>query len=115
MPKKMRNNYEKETLRGTIKEIMKRKGLRAISVKNYDDWANNDGDRWLHSIKLDIENGFLYLHGFNERDKFRSGGRIPDETADMYAYAYSKVREILEKEDEIPSKAKRNILVRVSR
>ena len=37
-------NYQKEEYRGTIKQIMKVRGLRTISLANYNDWSGKKND-----------------------------------------------------------------------
>ena len=44
-----------------------------------------------------------------------TGQKIEDATAEMYGEAYSIVKRILDDEANIPSKVKRNILVKMAR
>lgn len=114
--KKKKTNYNKEQIRGTIKEIMRTRGLRSISINNYNKWLDKKIDEpWLHSIKINMEDGYLYMHGYRKNDNLRSGSIIDHPTEDMYLLAYSYVKEILENEDKIPSSQRRNILVKMCR
>ena len=64
-------NYQKEEYRGTIKQIMKVRGLRTISLANYNDWAGkkNDYANGIHSFKIDIQDGYVNAYGFSKTKK----------------------------------------------
>ena len=113
-------DYQKEQYRGTIKQIMKVRGLRCISFSNYNRWRGlPDGAGGIHSIKYDVQDGYINAFGF---DRTYRNGRpvcsteaIQDAPADFYKRAYDLVMEIISNEGKIPYAVKKNILVRVSR
>lgn len=105
-------NYEKELYRGTIKQIMKVRGLRTISLANYNEWNGTKNETGVHSLKLDVQDGYVNIYGYKNN---RCGEQINDATAEMYAGVYKQVMDIVNKEHTIPSKIKRNILVKVFR
>jgi hypothetical protein len=115
MSRTKKENFKKEQIRGTIKQLMRVRGLRSISIANYAKYKHTESS-WLHSMKLDLMDGYLYLYGFPENplDK-RAGQRLENLTIEQYDEAYRNVENILNEEDNIPSKIKRNILVKVSR
>ena len=120
MYNKKTTNYKKEEYRGTIKQIMKVRGLRTISIANFNAWAGieNDLDNGVHSFKIDIQDGYVNAYGFAKTKKGKdvcSRDAIQDATDTFYKKAYDKVMEILSKEEYIPSKVRRNILVPVAR
>jgi hypothetical protein len=43
-------NYEKELYRGAIKQIMKVRGLRTISLANYNKWLGVTDNKIIHSV-----------------------------------------------------------------
>ena len=108
-----RTNYQKELYRGTIKQIMKVRGLRAISLENYNKWLGKKNQTGVHSLKLDIQDGYINIYGYKPNG--RCGIAINDASAELYEGVYNEVNEILNKENEIPTKVRRNILVRLSR
>lgn len=113
-------NYKKEEYRGTIKQIMKVRGLRTISLANYNEWAGlgNDYENGVHSFKINIQDGYVNAYGFGTTKKGKhvcSTEAIQDATADFYKKAYDNVMAIITNEDKIPAKVRRNILVPVSR
>lgn len=113
-------NYKKEEYRGTIKQIMKVRGLRTISLANYNDWvgAENDYENGVHSFKINIQDGYVNAYGFGTTKNGKhvcSTEAIQDATADFYKKAYDNVMAIITNEDKIPAKVRRNILVPVSR
>ena len=112
---KKTTNYKKELYRGYIKQIMKVRGLRTISLDNYHKWLQRKNLVGVHSLKLDIQDGYINAYRYN--DKGRCGAVINDAPVDMYADVYTIVNEILAREskNEIPTKVKRNILVNLSR
>ena len=111
-------DYKKFEVRGVIKEIMRNRGLRSINVANYNRWYHKTKKNvgWLHSIKLNLMDGYLYLYGFNDNPKVKTAGnRLENVTMDMYDYAYDQVKNIITHENTIPSYIKRNILVKMCR
>lgn len=110
-----KKNYNKEIIRGTIKEIMKTRGLRSISVSNYKKWKynTNKNEGWLHSIKINMEDGYMYMHTFGKSTQ--AGPRYDKPTMEQYNEAYNVVTEILANENEMPSGVKRNVLVKMAR
>lgn len=116
---KMKNlNFQKEQYRGTLKQYMKVRGLRTISIANYNRWLNENGKTAIatpvHSLKLDIQDGYLNLFGYS-KDMKKCGLKIEDASVDAYMEAYRIVMDIFENEKNIPSRVKRNILVSVCR
>lgn len=110
---KRTTNYEKELYRGTIKQIMKVRGLRTISLDNYNKWLKQPNPTGVHSLKLDIQDG--YINAYEYRQNGTCGCMINDASTELYASVYNQVNEILAREGEIPTKVKRNILVKLSR
>lgn len=116
MQKVKKENFYKEQIRGTIKQLMKVRGLRSISIANYNKWKMKEKNKWLHSLKLDIQDGYLYMYGFRKSENdSRAGERLENLSIDQYDEAYRQVRNILADEDKIPSNIKRNILIKMSR
>lgn len=116
MSKNKKENFRKEQIRGTIKQLMKVRGLRSISITNYNKWKKQEESQWLHSLKIDIQDGYLYMYGFRKsRNDNRAGKRLENLSLDQYDEAYAQVRNIFEDEDKIPSNVKRNILVKIDR
>lgn len=116
---KMKNlNYQKEQYRGTIKQIMKVRGLRTISLANYNTWKGNENDvkNGVHSLKLDIQDGYLNIYGYKQNTaKVTCGAEIEDASVDTYRNAYEQVMSIIGDEHSIPYKVRKNILVKLSR
>lgn len=113
-------DFEKISLRASLKDMMKMRSLRTINVYNYRLWKyGKDADKhspWLHSLKLNILNGYMDVFGPRVGiPDHRSGSIIEDVTLPQYQEAYKMVKEILSDEACIPSKVKRNILVKVNR
>lgn len=116
MQKVKKENFHKEQIRGTIKQLMKVRGLRSISIANYNKWKMKEKNKWLHSLKLDIQDGYLYLYGFRKSENdSRAGERLENLSIDQYNEAYTQIMDILADEDKIPSNVKRNILVKIAR
>lgn len=116
MQKVKKENFRKEQIRGTIKQLMKVRGLRSISIANYNKWNMKEKNKWLHSLKLDIQDGYLYFYGFRKSDNdSRAGERLENLSIDQYNEAYTQIMDILADEDKIPSNVKRNILVKIAR
>ena len=114
-------NLQKEEFRGTLKQIMKVRGLRTISLSNYNAWKGNTQDvlEGIHSVKLDIMSGYLNIYGYgtlSKTGKFAcSDVAIENASAETYRDVYRQVINILNDEASIPGKVRRNILVRVAR
>ena len=116
MQKVKKENFHKEQIRGTIKQLMKVRGLRSISIANYNKWKMKEKNKWLHSLKLDIQDGYLYLYGFRKSENdSRAGERLENLSIDQYNEANTQIMDILADEDKIPSNVKRNILVKIAR
>lgn len=112
-------DYQKEMCRGTIKQIMKVRGLRTISLANYLAWKQTrDKDygkqyeNGIHSIKLDVQDGYMNVYGYNGT---RCGNKIDDASGAIYQSVFAEVNDLLNDEHSIPSKIKRNILVKLCR
>ena len=115
-------DLRKEEFRGTLKQIMKVRGLRTISLKNYREWKGQPLDTdGIHSVKLDIMSGYINIFGYDFAKKtgrpICSSVAIEDAPAGVYQNVYSQVVDILSEEEKgnIPSKVKKNILVKVTR
>lgn len=109
-----KGDYKKFQVRGAIKEIMKNYGLRSISLSNYKKWTNNHNDtHGVHSVKYDIMNGYIHLHGYSE--KGRCGKALENVDFEKYVDVYQEILDILEYMESIPNNIRRNILVKVSR
>ena len=110
-------DYRKEEYRGTLKQIMKVRGLRTISLANYIKWLRSIGedvdDCPVHSLKIDLQDGYInaFAYGTNEK----CGVKIDDADAREYRCAKKLVNDLLKREHEIPTSVKRNILVKISR
>lgn len=113
--KKIQNGYEKFQIRGAIKEIMRNYGLRSISLSNYFKYLNTTPTvKDVHSVKYDIMNGYIKVHKYRDNDT-RCGEVYDTVDINTYKSAYNTILDILNDEDKIPSKIKRNILVKVNR
>ena len=114
-------DLNKEAYRGTLKQIMKVRGLRTISLDNYNVWKGNERNtEGIHSIKLDVQSGYINIFGYGFTKKGNptcSGVAIEDASAETYRTVYNQVLQILseEKANVIPYKVRKNILVRVAR
>lgn len=113
-------DYEKISLRASIKDFMKMRSLRAINVYNYREWKyGKDADKrcpWLHSLKLNVLNGYMDVFSPREgQPDHRAGTLIEDVTLPQYQEIYTIVKDIMNDEQYIPSKTKRNILVKINR
>lgn len=118
------NNLEKFQLRGAIKEIMRNCNLRTISIANFEKWAKNNVADFLpiknaidcvnkdiHSVKYDIMNGYIKVYHFN--DKGQAGKPFDSVDNETYSLIYNTIMDITMMN--IPSKVKKNILVKVNR
>lgn len=114
-----RFNYDKEEYRGAIKQIMKVRGLRTISLANYDKWIGRAVDYKTepHSLKLNLQDGYVNIYAYKrmESNRLICGDIIDNGSAELYKNAYEKVKEIIANEGKIPSKVKKNILVSLCR
>ena len=114
-------NYKKEEYRGTLKQIMKVRGLRTISLHNYNSWLGNENQTasGIHSLKLDLQSGYLNIYGYRTAAKsgrlMCSPDAIENASADVYKSVYQNVMSILDNEANIPAKVRKNILVRMAR
>lgn len=111
-------NYQKEQYRGTIKQIMKVRGLRTISLANYNKWKGNQpGANGIHSLKLDIQDGYLNIYQYqtNGNGNLVCGPAVQDAPASLYENAYKQVMNIISDEHSIPYNVRKNILVRLAR
>lgn len=113
-------DFEKISLRASLKDMMKMRSLRSINVYNYRLWKyGKDADKhspWLHSLKLNILNGYMDVFGPRTgTPDHRSGNIIEDVSLQQYQEVYNMIKEILSDEVYIPTKVKRNILVKVNR
>lgn len=106
-------NIHKEKYRGTIKQIMKVYRLRTISISNYKNWKHIQDNTGYHSIKLDIQDGYVNLYEYGKNGK--CGEALNNVTTEQYKNAYDIVMQIIEDAQNIPFKVKRNILVKVTR
>lgn len=109
-------NVQKEQYRGTIKQIMKVRGLRTISLANYNRWKGNDVDveTDVHSLKLDVQDGYLNIFSYKPNSQ-RCGLEIENASAETYRKVYNQVMGLLEEEGNIPYKVRKNILVKLCR
>ena len=116
---KKNTNYQKEEYRGTLKQIMKVRGLRTISLSNYNAWRGNEQDvNGIHSLKLDLQSGYLNIFGYrtaNSGNLMCGTEAIENASADTYRKVYNQVMEILKNENNIPYRVRKNILVRMAR
>ena len=96
--------------RGPMKEYMMLRRIRRIDIYNYLEWKGFMPTTFpVRSIKIDLLNSYLYMYDVNNR-------KIDNDTANtLYPQVYDMVMEIFNNETVIPSKKKRNILVKVSR
>ena len=121
MLKRTKNtNYQKEEYRGTLKQIMKVRGLRTISLSNYNAWRGNEQDiNGIHSLKLDLQSGYLNIFGYrvaNKTGRLMCGTEaIENASAETYKKIYNQVMAILKDEENIPARVRKNILVRMAR
>lgn len=115
----MKQNYEKFQIRGAIKEIMHNYNLRTISIKNYYDYINQECPMALnniHSVKYDIMNGYIIVYNFKENDdKRRCGTPVGTVSNDTYKEIYNVLESLAKNDHNIPSKIKRNIMVKINR
>ena len=115
--KTLKQNYEKFQIRGAIKEIMRNYGVRTISLKNYSDYLGitptvDD----IHSVRYDIMNGYIVAYGYKENDpKRRCGEPLGTISNDTYKEVYNILENLVSNKHDIPSKQKRNILIKVNR
>ena len=120
MKNNKKTNYQKEEYRGTLKQFMKVRGLRTISLYNYNAWRGNPVNvAGIHSLKLDLQSGYLNIFGYsiqNSRGRYLCDSTpIEDASAATYKAVYKEVMDILKDEQQIPAKVRKNILVRMAR
>lgn len=115
--KTLKHNYEKFQIRGAIKEIMRNYGIRTISLKNYFDYLGitptvDD----IHSLRYDIMNGYIKAYTYKKGDKLmRCGDPIETISLNDYKIIYDILDSLVTNRHNIPSKQKRNILIKVNR
>lgn len=104
-------NFTKEQQRGALKQIMKVRGLRTISLANYLNWKKTDENSVYPAatIKLNLQDGYLNMFDL-QNNKLDN-----EQAASLYDSVFNLVSEIFENEMEIPYKYKRNILVKINR
>ena len=109
-------DYDKEQYRGTLKQIMKVRGLRTISIANYINWLNANGSNHslpkVHSVKLDLQDGYINGYGWKGN---KCGDKIEDLSTNDYREVLLFVNNAIKKESEIPYRVKRNIFVKMCR
>lgn len=109
-------DYNKEQSRGTLKQIMKVRGLRTISIANYVNWLNSNGQNAsvpaVHSLKLDLQDGYINAYGWNGN---KCGEKIEDLSASDYTAVLTVVQNMLSDEKYMPYRVKRNIFVKMCR
>jgi hypothetical protein len=109
-------DYNKEQSRGTLKQIMKVRGLRTISIANYFNWLNTNGKNvgtpYVHSLKLDLQDGYINAYGWKGN---KCGEKIEDLSASQYTDVLAVVQNMLVDESKIPYRVKRNIFVKMCR
>lgn len=94
---------------GFLRELMLSSGLRTINILNYFKWTGIvPGNLKVKTIKLDF-GGNLLLYDMN--GKLITG----DKASTAYEDAYDAVVRILRNKKYIPSKIRRNILVKINR
>ena len=112
-------NYVKEQYRGTLKQIMKVRGLRTISLNNYHKWKGDENNAsGVHSLKLDVQSGYINVYGYNTAKSNKlvcSAEAFQDVPASIYRDVYEDVMNIIKDESSIPYNVRKNILVRVAR
>lgn len=115
--KTMKQNYEKFQVRGAIKEIMRNYGIRTISIKNYFEYLGiTPTIENVHSVRYDIMNGYINAFGYKENDpKRRCGEPLGSISNDTYKEIYNILENLITNKYNIPSKQKRNILIKVNR
>lgn len=104
-------NFKKELYRGTIKQIMKVRGLRTINLGRYFEWKDEDAKSLsaVATLKFNLQDG--YINMFDSHNH-----KIADEVADvLYSDAYDVINRIFTEEMTIPYKQRRNILVSINR
>ena len=108
-------DFKKEEIRGSIKQLMTFRGLRMINLANYLLWSGKPKKDFeeIHSVKFDIMNG--YINVYSNGKNGRAGEKIENLNTTMYRKIYNLIVDIFKNEGDIPSKLKRNILVRVNR
>ena len=103
-------SFEKELYRGTIKQLMKVKSLRTISISNYFNWLGTTNNLSpVSTLKYNLQDGYLNMFDSNNV-------KLDDDTAaSLYEDVYNVITDIFKNEYAIPYKKKRNILVKINR
>lgn len=104
-------SFQKEQYRGSIKQMMKARRLRSLSISNFNIWKGEEPGE-IHSLKLDLMNGYIDVYRYNGT-KF--GTKIDDVSEKEYSKIYNIVNEMFQKEFEIPYKQRKNIFVSIGR
>lgn len=109
-------DYNKEQSRGTLKQIMKVRGLRTISIANYTNWLKSNGSNidnpFVHSLKLDLQDGYINAYGWKGN---KCGEKIEDLSSNDYTAVLALVQKMLIDEANMPYRVKRNIFVKMCR
>lgn len=106
-------DFDKEQYRGTVKQLMKVRGIRKINLDNFFRLKNWDNLTGVHSIKIDLQDGYINLYAYSESG--RCGKLIEDVSTETYKGVYDTVMCIFNDEKNIPTKDRRNILVHLGR
>jgi len=104
-------NFTKEQQRGTLKQVMRVRGLRTINLQNYLNFkgSSNQSIYPAATLKLNLQDGYLNMFDIQNH-------KLENEVAaNLYDNVYNLVTEIFENEEFIPYKQKRNILVKINR
>ena len=96
--------------RGPLKEMMMLRRIRRVDIHNYLNWKGYLPSTFpVRSVKIDLLNNYLYLYD-------RDNKKIDNETANtLYPQVYDMVMEIFKNEKLIPTKQRKNIVVKVNR
>ena len=95
-------------------------GGSGFEASGNNDWAGieTDYENGVHSLKIDIQDGYVNAYGFGTTKNGKrvcSTEAIQDASADFYKKVYDSVMTIVANEGKIPSKVRRNILVPLAR
>lgn len=100
-------SFQKEQYRGTIKQMMKARRLRSLSLSNYNIWKGNEPGE-IHSLKISLMNGYIDVYSYNGTKK---GTLMSDVSEETYKSIYETVVNMFKDELDIPAKEKKNIFV----
>ena len=92
-------------------------GIRTISIKNYFDYLGITSTlKDIHSVRYDIMNGYIKAYAYKKGDKLkRCGDPIETISNNDYKEIYNILENLITNRHNIPSKIKRNIIVKVNR